>query len=252
MAAGPETLVLHYTGGSDAPGALYRFCDPDSGTSAHLIIDRDGSMTQLMPLNQVAWHAGTSRWTKGPGVNAYSVGIELVNAGRLMRGGQGGWVSQTGDPIPAEQVVEVAHRHTPGQLAGWQVYTKAQLAAAASAVSAIAAAYGIGTEGLVGHDDISPDRELDPGPALDMDWFRSQVFGRDQQDPGQVKFRVNSPSGLNLRSGPMLSDQVIKLLDNGTVVRRIDTSGRWWMVAELIEGQEDATGYVHSRWLTPA
>lgn len=120
MAAAPTTLVLHATGGALLAHTLYRFCDAGAEASAHLIIDRDGSITQMMPLNHIAWHAGTSRWTKGPGVNAYSIGIELVNAGRLMRDGKGGCVTQTGDVIPPEEVVEAAHPHTPGS---WTVGT---------------------------------------------------------------------------------------------------------------------------------
>ena len=50
--------------------------------SSHLLIDRDGVVTQFVPLNSRAWHAGESSYQGCSGCNDFSVGIELEGQGR--------------------------------------------------------------------------------------------------------------------------------------------------------------------------
>ncbi|MGL9726585.1 MAG: N-acetylmuramoyl-L-alanine amidase, partial [Wolbachia sp.] len=60
-----------------------------SGISVQLIVDRDGSITLMVPLEKRAWHAGIS-YAKVQvdnvveelrKLNDYSIGIEIVNTG---------------------------------------------------------------------------------------------------------------------------------------------------------------------------
>jgi len=62
----PRFLVIHYTGGSSAAGTISWFQSPQSKVSAHLVIARDGKVTQMVPFNREAWHAGQSRWAACP------------------------------------------------------------------------------------------------------------------------------------------------------------------------------------------
>lgn len=51
------------------------------GVSSHYIIDRDGVIYQLVPDNDISYHCGISRMPDPDGrtgVNAFSIGIELV------------------------------------------------------------------------------------------------------------------------------------------------------------------------------
>ena len=48
----PSLLVLHYTAGSSAASTVAWFRNPQSRVSAHRVIGRDGSVTQLMPFNR--------------------------------------------------------------------------------------------------------------------------------------------------------------------------------------------------------
>ena len=80
----PEYLVMHYTAGSSAESAVAWLCNPEAKASAHLVIGRDGSITQLAAFNRSAWHAGQSRWAGRNSLNAFSIGIELDNAGKLV------------------------------------------------------------------------------------------------------------------------------------------------------------------------
>jgi N-acetylmuramoyl-L-alanine amidase len=74
-------VVLHYTGMQSAEEALERMRDAKAKVSAHYMIDEDGTVTQMVPEDKRAWHAGKSYWRGITDVNSASVGIELVNPG---------------------------------------------------------------------------------------------------------------------------------------------------------------------------
>ena len=44
----PEYLVMHYTAGSSAEGSVSWMCNPAAKAAAHLVIGRDGSLTQAL------------------------------------------------------------------------------------------------------------------------------------------------------------------------------------------------------------
>ncbi|ETW95662.1 MAG: hypothetical protein ETSY1_29680 [Candidatus Entotheonella factor] len=48
----PEYLVIHYTAGSSAAGAISWLTNPKAKASAHLVISRSGEITQLVALPQ--------------------------------------------------------------------------------------------------------------------------------------------------------------------------------------------------------
>ncbi len=45
--------------------------------SAHMLINREGVMTQYVPFTQRAWHAGESKFEGRTNCNDYSIGVEL-------------------------------------------------------------------------------------------------------------------------------------------------------------------------------
>ena len=65
-------IVLHITQGSTAAGAIATFAQSQhpKRVSAHFVIDRDGTVYQLVDCNDTAWHASA--------VNGSSIGIEHV------------------------------------------------------------------------------------------------------------------------------------------------------------------------------
>ncbi len=56
----PDLIVEHITAGSTAAGAIATLCDPAREASAHFVVDRDGTVYQLVPLDRAAWANGTS------------------------------------------------------------------------------------------------------------------------------------------------------------------------------------------------
>lgn len=97
--------------------------------SAHLLIRRDGSITQYVPFHLRAWHAGASSFEGRERCNDFSIGIELEGT----------------DDIP---------------------YAEAQYLSLARLIPALRAAYPT-LRAITGHADIAPGRKTDPGPSFD-------------------------------------------------------------------------------------
>jgi N-acetylmuramoyl-L-alanine amidase len=248
----PKFIIIHYTAGGSARSAINTFKNDANDVSAHLVIGHDGDITQMGKFDERLFHAGASKWKGISGLNSHSVGIEIANWGKLTEGPTG-WKSWAGTAISDDRVILAEHRNFPGATHGWEIFDEAQIAATAAAVSAIAKEYGLGADAVLGHDDISPTRKVDPGPAWDMDRFRAHVFGRAEEGEEEAPvFKVIADSGLNMRDGPSVEHAKIKKLAKGAKVAKIDSSGVWWFVAEIVGGAEDQTGWVHSRWLEMA
>lgn len=109
--AGPRMIVLHYT--ADAGGAVDWFRDPRSRASAHFVLARDGSVVQMVDLDETAWHAGDYK------INRESVGIEVVNWGELTWADRG-YRTWTGVYLRPDEVVASGgyfwQRYTDGQI----------------------------------------------------------------------------------------------------------------------------------------
>ncbi len=107
--------------------------------SAHLLIDRQGAVTQYVPFNHMAWHAGRSRFAGREECNTFSIGVELEGCDQ-------------------------------------EAFTDAQYHTLVAVTRALQAAYpGIGADRITGHSDIAPDRKTDPGPCFDWRRYRSAL-----------------------------------------------------------------------------
>ncbi len=171
----PLYLVLHYTAGLSASSAVWWFLDARAKASAHLVLGRQGAATQLMAFDRSCWHAGVSAWQGLEGLNGHSIGIEIVNAGRLVKGPGGRWQTWTGEPVPDDQVVVARHRNER-QEAGWHAYAPEQIAAVVAIGAALHEAYRF--RDVLGHEDIAPRRKVDPGPAFPLTAVAARILGR--------------------------------------------------------------------------
>lgn len=172
----PIYLVLHYTAGTTASGAVESFKSVASQSSAHFVVDRDGSITQMVAMNRRAWHAGESKWGELNDLNTYSIGIEMVNAGKLQRKLDGTWLTWSKKEIPDDEVTIATHRNE-SSATGWHEYTEAQISCVIEMGRTIASYYGL--VDVLGHDDIAPRRKVDPGPLFPMSGVASRILGRE-------------------------------------------------------------------------
>lgn len=235
----PRWLVMHYTASANAAGAISWFADPQSKVSAHIVIARDGTITQCVPFNRKANHAGKSTWQGVIGLNSRSIGIELDGYGFLGNAGPGKW-NFSGKVIADGDVVVATHKFgTPS--GGWPKYPQAQMDAALELARLLVQEYGL--EDVIGHDDISPGRKQDPGPAFPMAIFRASAR---QQDAPPVTVGTPAPTGpaptgltpitrfrvttaLRVRSGPGVDNPTVvgSPLQEGTVVRGAEDEDGW-------------------------
>ncbi|GBL44749.1 N-acetylmuramoyl-L-alanine amidase [Sulfuriferula multivorans] len=246
-----QYLVMHFTAGRDAASSIASLCNKASKASAHVVIGRDGGVTQLVPFNRVAWHAGVSRWQGLEGMNRYALGIELDNAGRLDRVGSR-WQAWFKASYPDDEVLVANHKNdAPGTPpCGWHTYTEVQIAAALEVATLLVGKYAL--RDVLGHEDIAPGRKVDPGPDFPMTSFRARLFGR-AQDTEEV---LTTTTALHIRvgAGAGFAALPVSPLPLGTRVEALQKQGNWWRVAVLdtVAGDMDVEGWVNSRFLRAA
>ena len=109
--------------------------------SAHVLIARDGTLTQYVPFDRRAWHAGRSEYCGRSACNDFSVGVELEGT----------------DELP---------------------YAEAQYRALGQLIVALRRGYpSLRRAEVVGHSDIAPGRKTDPGPAFDWALLERELAG---------------------------------------------------------------------------
>ena len=231
----PDYVVIHYTATDTASSAIDWFMNtkdnPDK-IAAHIVLDFDGTITQLIPFNHRANHAGTSTWDGVDNFNFHAVGIEIVNAGFVEKLSNGTFRRSTGKnsfkTYPAtdsKRIVKADHKHkfwTGNDNHFWFTYPDAQLQALYKLCKALFDTYHL--INAVGHDDISPARKPDPGPAFPWNDFKTTVFG-STNNTGKI-FTVNT-EGANLRASFSSGSPSMKKLPAGYEVGLIETNGQW-------------------------
>jgi len=110
--------------------------------SSHVLIRRDGELTQYVSFGERAWHAGRSAYRGRQECNDFSVGIELEGT----------------DDIP---------------------YADAQYEQLTALVEALLRTYpSLAAAHIAGHSDVAPGRKTDPGPAFDWARWRALLGAR--------------------------------------------------------------------------
>jgi N-acetylmuramoyl-L-alanine amidase len=239
----PRYLVLHYTAGSSAASSIESLCTkkPQGNASAHLVLARDGAITQLAPFNVVTWHAGVSQWLGVEGLNTASIGVEIDNAGPMNQVGDR-YVAWFGREYPASEVLLAAHKHG-GPVRPWHAYTAAQIERCLELAELLVQHYGL--QDVLGHDDIARGRKQDPGPAFPLASIATRALGRGDDAPPRF---VVTTDGLNIRKGPDAgADPVAPPLACGTLLRLLEPGSRWSRVE--VEGPSDVEGWVHNHFI---
>ncbi|AUM13572.1 N-acetylmuramoyl-L-alanine amidase [Ketobacter alkanivorans] len=238
-----DMIVMHYTAGTTLEGAVSHLAKPHVQASAHLVVGRDGSIVQMVPFTKKAWHAGRSEYANRQGINQYSIGIEMVNAGPLQKSGDG-FVSQYGGRFEENDVIQAVHRNESGARY-WHTYTEAQIMCAFELCGALVNTYNM--KYIVGHEEIAPQRKSDPGPAFPLETLRDQLLLSRSDNaplapdlnlaPAATKQARVSASKLNIRELPSLNAKAIRdPLPNGTRVTILKQENGWAKVRVEQEG----------------
>lgn len=188
----PRVIVMHYTATSSAEGAIRTLKREGSGVSAHLVVDLDGTATQLVPFRTKAWHAGASHLDlpsgRLSGLNSHSIGIEIVNMGWLRRSEEGRYIRDGRDvtnQVAGVQMIQVPWDRVGAGAVYWPVYPEAQLDAVEAITRCLLETYP-SIEAVVGHSDLTT-RKQDPGPAFPIQRFQRLISDRNS-DADDVVF----------------------------------------------------------------
>ncbi len=130
----PNLLILHYTGMASAEAAIQWLASPASRVSCHYVIDGAGAITQMVPEELRAWHAGVSHWRGVDDINSCSIGIEI---------------------------------HNPGHDGGYPDFPVGQMASVAALCLEITRRHAIKPHRVLAHSDVAPRRKKDPGEKFD-------------------------------------------------------------------------------------
>ena len=110
--------------------------------SAHLFVSRSGGLSQFVPFDRRAWHAGVSCCRGRSGCNDFSIGIELEGT------------DDSG-------------------------YTDRQYVVLARILNTLIARYPrLDRSAIVGHSEIAPARKTDPGPNFDWQRVYQSLYTR--------------------------------------------------------------------------
>ena len=148
-----KVLVIHYTA-DDFDGSLATLTDKN--VSSHYLIPAvpplhrgKPRIWQLVPEQDLAWHAGISFWRGATRINDTSIGIELENRG---------WQKSAGEKYFAP-------------------FEPSQIQALIPLAKDIIARYDIKPQNVVAHADIAPQRKDDPGPLFPWQVLAEQGIG---------------------------------------------------------------------------
>lgn len=140
-------IVLHYTGMETGHEAFDRLRDKDAGVSSHYFIDEAGRVSQLVPDDRRAHHAGLGFWAGIHDVNSASIGIELVN---------------------------------PGHYWGYRAFPNAQIEPLMELIRELMDRHHVSKLGVIGHGDLAPDRKEDPGELFPWDRLAEEGLAMPQ------------------------------------------------------------------------
>ena len=238
-----EYLVIHYTTGTRPEQTINWFTNKKALASAHLLITREGDIIQFVPFDTIGWHAGDSQWADRKNLNRYSIGIEVDNAGGMVKK-NGQYIRQL-RVFTQDEVIETNHK-LEYSVRGWEKFPLAQMQALTEVAKLLKATYNF--MDVVGHDDISLSGKTDPGPAFDTPAFRGEVMGFP---PGQQFVFKNCSPNLVLRKRPNdLAGSVGKLI-LGKEVTVLAYERNWAQVQVLMVNGSPGPlqGWMYERFL---
>jgi N-acetylmuramoyl-L-alanine amidase len=230
----PEGILVHDTAGRlDGATSVNWFMDPAAQASAHLVVHRDGKITQLAPFNVKTWHAGRSHLNGRSGVNSFAVGIEIVNPGKLTPVGGGKFQAWFGE-IYKETDFIITEKTTPEHgTGGWMNYTVEQLDSVEAVSILLFEKYNL--QWIWPHWKVSPGRKVDTNPLFPLENLQSKLVGRKADDSNTAIMLANT----NQRRWPSYSDNIIQVIPKSKRVELLrsgwyqngDDFAEWYLVS---------------------
>ncbi len=172
-----KAIVIHSTQSLSITSSVKWLTNDKAKASCHIIIDREGNITQLVPFNYIAWHAGMSQYKSLNHLNSFSIGIELVNGLNVNKINENKFYGVVDKKeIPADEITKAKHKNETVEKY-WHNYSPEQISTVTQLCKLLRSNYNIDI--IVGHDDISQSRKIDPGPLFPMKELQKSVLGKE-------------------------------------------------------------------------
>ena len=243
----PDTIIVHYTATRSVEAAVDTLAKSEKKASAHLVVGKNDEIVQIVDFDTIAWHAGRSEYKGRKGFNKYSIGIEIDNPGWLKRTGNR-FTTWYEKEVDISDVVEARHRNPETDERFWHRYTEKQIEVVEEICETLASTYDI--KHILGHEEISPGRKQDPGPAFPLDKIRNNILAadRDQEEGAKDEFPidgvVNVNNSLNIRALPFAgAEKVARPIRNKQKVTIIEEENGWYRV------RTEITGWVSKKYI---
>lgn len=225
----PRAIILHDTAGRlNKFSSVNWFQSKSCTTSAHIVVETDGTVTQMVPLHNKAFHAGASSWCGKQYCNSFTIGIEIANPGALDKTGKA-WFGQSW-PLDQLTATPQAFKKSHGA-ALWLGYPPAQIKAVKELCRAIMEEYPDCNE-VITHYLVSPGRKVDVNPLFPLEEVRRYAAGQEDVPDQPPSDKPATPSPPVLAAGPTEvvrppANQPITAADLIPVSRQIGLLARW-------------------------
>lgn len=249
--ANPRFIVIHYTAGINFSSDVTVLSTSSIQASCQLVVSPEGKVVQIGTFRDILWHAGRSSWRGISGLNSSSIGIEVTNPGWVEyaynKDGINYYKFPTNGKVywnDKDHTIVKARHPNGGPVKYWVQFTSEQMEALEGIIKALSEAYPTIQE-VVGHDMISPDRKIDPGPCLPDGSYQKFNSLLSSKDESFVVYNTKG-SGLNIRSGPASTHSRVDLIHEGGMVKSLgESSGVWRKVST----KNNKIGWAHSAYL---
>ncbi|MEL7145833.1 MAG: N-acetylmuramoyl-L-alanine amidase [Bacteroidota bacterium] len=211
-----------------------------TNSPTHVLIDRDGLVTQFIPFNEQIPVAIAGSWEGIKNLASRSIILTFVNHGRLQKQGEN-FVSTEEVSVEKTDVFTGIHQNEES-LSYWQKFTDSQVTIAEKIIRCLTSAYQV--KYILGYEEVCPGLQTDPGPAFPLEIMRRKVIKDQVNELSNTLNYKNVADQLDL--GTVLRDDVLALKAerDAKIINIRRKNGGWYKV------NIDLGGFVKEEWIS--
>ena len=210
-------VIIHYTGMQSEIESIKRLKNPRKKVSCHYLINRAGLVIQMVKENNIAWHAGKSKWKNYVNLNNNSIGIELVNKGHKF---------------------------------GYQNFSKKQILSLINLCKNLKKKFSIKEENFLGHSDIAPLRKNDPGEKFPWKKLSFHKIGTYlKKNKTKVKLNLQNREKLFFKNLKILGYRYFSIYKRNSKDKKIIRSFQQHYLPDNVNGEIDQKTFETSYFL---
>lgn len=207
---------------------------------AHVLINRDGLVTQFIPFNERTHQTIDGSWEGIKNLPSRSVIITFENYGRLEKQGDH-FITICGKVVETTDVFTGIHQNEES-LSYWQKFTESQVLIAEKIIRCLTTTYQV--KYILGYEEVCPGLQTDPGPAFPLEIMRRKIMKENLVDQSEEHSIINIAQQVDLSSiinNQNMEDDEKK---DAKIVNIRRKSGGWYKV------NIDLGGFIKEEWVS--